>query len=144
MTKTSILNYKKTQTSKIQNKNNHIIKYLKNKDFINETTAKKLYSTYNGIPIRLYANPKIHKRDLCYRPIVACNGCPTEKLSKFIAKILSNSLHSNQYYVKDSFEFSNLLNNFQIPDNYVLISLDVVSLFTNIPKDLTITVINNN
>ncbi|XP_071638462.1 uncharacterized protein [Temnothorax longispinosus] len=46
-------------------------------------------------------------------------------------------------HIKDSFQLVNILNNSRIDDNYTLISLDVVSLFTNVPSDLAIDSICN-
>lgn len=63
-------------------------------------------------------------------------------LSKYLADILKISfLDFNTYAVKDSFTFSEQINNLQLPEGYIVISLDVVSLFTNISEQLTMSVI---
>lgn len=63
-------------------------------------------------------------------------------LSGFVAEILTKAFkrEDNPYYVEDSFAFSIFINNFQLPEGYVIVSLDVISLFTNIPVDLCKTV----
>jgi len=45
--------------------------------------------------------------------------------------------------VKNSYELFNRLLGMTIPENYLLMSLDVRSLFTNIPSDLVVEAINN-
>ena len=42
----------------------------------------------------------------------------------------------NPYYIKDSLDFIEKIKNVFLPENYVLISLDVVILYTNIPNIL--------
>ena len=60
---------------------------------------------------------------------------PSYELSKYIGSILKRSLTSS-YNVTSSFIFCEFVNNIQLPDGYVLLSFDVVSLFTCIPKQL--------
>lgn len=45
------------------------------------------------------------------------------------------------YNIKDTFSFVNLVDGVILPDNYVLISLDAVSLFTKIPLELIVNII---
>lgn len=60
---------------------------------------------------------------------------PTYTLSKFVGKILQKSLQSS-YNIKDSYSFCDYINGITLPADYVLVSLDVVSLFTCIPYEL--------
>lgn len=46
-------------------------------------------------------------------------------------------------YITDSFQLAEKFNNFQLPVGYIIVSFDVVSLFTNIPLTLLINSINN-
>ncbi|XP_071640871.1 uncharacterized protein [Temnothorax longispinosus] len=46
-------------------------------------------------------------------------------------------------HIKDSFQLVNCLNGSFLDDNYILVSLDVISLFTNVPTDLAIDSICN-
>lgn len=62
---------------------------------------------------------------------------PTYQLSKFIASVLSSGFHSD-YNIIDSFTFVNYISSVTLPAGYVLVSFDVVSLFTNIPKELVV------
>lgn len=54
-----------------------------------------------------------------------------------MATILGSSLTS-EYNIQDSFKLADLLKTVKLPRGYVLVSFDVISLFTNIPKDLII------
>lgn len=48
----------------------------------------------------------------------------------------------NKYNIKNSYEFTNFIKLQNIPDKYILINLDVVSLFTNIKIDMAIELID--
>ena len=77
---------------------------------------------------------KVHKPVInnCpkFRPILSTIGTPTYKLAKFLVPILS-PLTSNQFSVHDSFSFADKVSSF-CPDHFMT-SLDIESLFTNIP-----------
>ena len=68
------------------------------------------------------------------RPIVSFINSPTYNLSKFLSRILS-SLLINRYSVRNSKEFVVYVKNFTISENEILVSFDVVSLFTSVPVD---------
>ncbi|XP_055588871.1 uncharacterized protein LOC129741188 [Uranotaenia lowii] len=68
---------------------------------------------------------------------------PSYELSKYIGRILQASINS-KYNVKDSFEFCDFINNVVLPPDHILVSFDVVSLFTCIPRDLVLRNIINN
>ncbi|XP_044761653.1 uncharacterized protein LOC123318931 [Coccinella septempunctata] len=131
-------------TTSMQNKCNAVIKSLVNKGYITQTQGKRLYN-YNSVPARFHGLPKIHKPTLTIRPIISCINTPSSKLSVFISDILSKylSASSSIYFIEDSFSFADLINDFQLPDNYVIISLDVISLFNNISLDLAVSAIES-
>lgn len=114
--------------------------------FISNAHKAKLidYTTYQfllpPIPTRiptLYLLPKIHKPDIPGRPIISgCDG-PTVRLSKFADHFLKPLVNNTPSYVKDSTAFLNRifqLNN-NLPNNIILITIDVKSLYTNIPNE---------
>ena len=68
------------------------------------------------------------------RPIVSFINSPTYNLSKFLSRILS-SLLVNRYSVRNSKEFVDYVQNFTISESEILVSFDVVSLFTSVPMD---------
>ncbi|XP_053690860.1 uncharacterized protein LOC128739401 [Sabethes cyaneus] len=124
----------KDPTTTYQRKNNAIVSRLLNLKLIDQSTAKRLQTTTAVCP-SIYGQPKAHKPQLPLRPVVPTITSPTYSLSKFIANILSKSMKS-KYNIIDSFDFVQYINKITLPTNYVLVSFDVVSLFTNIPKDL--------
>ena len=84
---------------------------------------------------------KVHKNviDDCptSRQILSAIGTPTYKIAKFLAVILKG-LTSNQYSVKDSFGFAKEI--LQQNSDCFMVSLDITSLFANIPLDETINI----
>ena len=122
-------------TSTIQNKMNKLIKKWKDNGQIESDLAKKL-TTYNGVAPRIYGLPKVHKASIPLRPIVCNNIAPSYKISKFLTEIISNVTNSNGFSVKDSWQFREFISHQIIPKNHILCSLDVISLYTNIPIDL--------
>lgn len=130
-------------TSTVQKKCNNYATKLSNINAISKEQAI-IMKCYNSVCPKIYGNPKIHKTGHPLRPIVASIQSPTSKLAEFLADILSNAYdRENNYYIKDSFEFSRCMNNLTIPDGYELASLDVINLFGNIYNEMVIKVINN-
>ena len=93
----------------------------------------------------LYREAKVHEpvEDNCpsFRPILLVIGTPTYDLAKFLVPILK-PLIENQYTVQNSFSFSSEVSKFNSKN--LMASLDVESLFTNIPLEETIDNIINN
>lgn len=125
-------------TSTLQQRANKLIADLKRKKMVDDMLAHKCM-IYNSKPARFYGLPKIHKPQLALRPIISSLSCPNSKVAKLVTDILTNSYNKdNTYFISDSFHFSRFINDFQIPRGFVLVSFDVVSLFTNIPLQLVI------
>lgn len=144
-----LLNDKKTykklrtdSTTTLQNKNNIFIKKILNKKELSEVEAKKLI-IHNAVAPKIYGLPKLHKHGVPLRPIVSCIQSPLYNLSKYLSNCLSNVTGKNEYFIKDSFSFKTFIDNIKIPNNYKLISLDVVSLYTNIPNDIITDIIKH-
>ena len=86
----------------------------------------------------LYGLCKVHKQlvDTCppFRPIISAIKTPTYSLARFLVPLLEQ-ITTNIYAIKNSFEFAK-----EIADQYpgpFMASLDVESLFTNIPLEET-------
>ena len=85
---------------------------------------------------RLYLLPKIHKRGNPGRPIVSSNGTPTEKISRFIDHYLQPLVTGLPSPIRDTTDFLNKLRRLPpLPPGSLLVTLDVSSLYTNIPHD---------
>ena len=90
----------------------------------------------NPKPGCFYILPKIHKNTLPPpgRPIVSAIGSPTEKISAFIDHFLQPLLPCIPSFIKDTTHFLQILDNLPaIPEQALLATLDVSSLYTNIP-----------
>lgn len=90
---------------------------------------------------RAYGLIKIHKEHHPARVVVSTIGSPTYVFDKFISKLFTQFLPRPKYSLKNSLQLKNCLNNLHIPEGHILISLDVVSLFTNVHSDLVISAI---
>ena len=88
---------------------------------------------------RLYGLPKTHKANVPLRPILSAINTPTYQLAKFFVPILQQ-ISCNDYTLKDTTNFLERLKAFDIKANHFMASLDVESLFTNIPLDETINI----
>ncbi|VEN48904.1 unnamed protein product [Callosobruchus maculatus] len=126
-------------TNRFQTKCNQVVNKLYNENLIDQSTYRSL-KVYNAQPPRIYGLIKVHKNNQI-RPVVPCTQSPSYQLSKFISNILSNIFPLHIYSIKSSIELVDTLKELNLPSNYILISLDVTSLFTNIPKQLIINLI---
>ena len=92
----------------------------------------------------MYGLCKIHKDiiDNCppFRLVLSAIYAPTYKLAKFLVPILK-SLTSNEYTVKDWFAFAEEI--VEQDSEYFMRSLDVDSLFINIPLEETVVICTN-
>ena len=88
-----------------------------------------------------YTLTKIHKKTLVGRPIVSGSSGPTERISSFVDSLLQPIATKQESYLKDTTDFINFIENTQIPDDVILATLDVSSLYTNIPQSEGIDVI---
>ena len=102
---------------------------------IDDETAKYLKEN-SPKPGRFYTIPKIHKQGHPGRPIVSSNSHPTERISQFVDFHLQPLVTKLPSYVKDTTHFLNKLNSIgQLPDGILLVTLDISSLYTNIPHN---------
>ena len=112
-----------------------IVEELHQGSFIDEMTVKWLSQTPNPprIPV-FYTLTKIHKPTPVGRPIVAGNDGPTERISSFVDSLLQPIAKSQKSYLKDTTDFVNFIEKRNLPEDAFLVSLDVASLYTNIPQ----------
>ena len=76
---------------------------------------------------------KIHEKIPVDRQIVSGSSSPTERISSFVDSLLqpvAQKQESCQYTI----DFINFIENAQISNDVVLATLDVSSLYTNIPQ----------
>ena len=115
---------------------------LKQHNKLDHRTYSKLQST-DGIPLAIRGSVKHHKENNPLRPIVTCREMALYNTSKHLAKILSPLQNHNGYSVTNSAEFVHKIANTTVDDDEIMVSFDVVSLFTAIPVDKTCEHIRN-
>lgn len=120
----------------IQQKANQLITQLEKNRMIEAREGSK-HRCYNGVINKFYGLPKIHKPVLTLRPIISGVNSPNRGIAQLITNILTVAYNpNNNFFIKDSFQFCTFIHEFQLPDGYVIVSLDVKSLFNNITIDL--------
>ena len=121
---------------------NELIAKLHNGKHIDDITKRWLSQTPNPprIPI-FYTLTKIHKPLPVGRPIISgCEG-PTERISSFVDHLLQPIAQKQTSYLKDTTDFINFIEKTEVSQNTILVSMDVTSLYTNIPQDEGITIV---
>lgn len=91
---------------------------------------------------RFYILPKIHKVSNPGRPIVSSNNTLTENISAFVDHFLKPLPKLLPSFIKDTTHFLQKVNSLRttshLPDKIILCTLDVTSLYTNIPHQQAI------
>jgi hypothetical protein len=84
-------------------------------------------------PPRLYGLPKVHKEGVPLRPILNNIGTPTYQLAKHLTGLLDQLTGNSTHHVKNSFHFIKILESLRVQPGDLIVSFDIVSLFTKIP-----------
>ena len=119
-----------------QEKVNDLINRLHQGKHIDDMTKKWLLQTPKlpRIPI-FYTLTKIHKPKLVGRPIISgCDG-PTERISSFVDTLLQPIAQKQKSFIKDTTDFISFIEKTKIGKDTILVSMDVSSLYTNIPQE---------
>ena len=103
---------------------------------ISQNTSKYLTTDIDRTQ-QFYLLPKIHKdiQNPPGRPIVSGNGGPTEKISQFMDHFIGPLVPLSKSCIRDSTHMINFLNNFKILPDMLLCTLDITSVYTNIPHN---------
>lgn len=85
---------------------------------------------------KFYGLVKIHKKNNPLRPITAMNGCVGFLLSKVLDKMLQQAFPIADLHIKDTYQFVHFIGDTELNTKDILVSFDVVSMFTSIPINL--------
>ena len=141
------VNYKGKLLSELVDKSNSFFKELKRKGCISGKTLK--YFTYEykkAIDLgQFYLLPKIHKRlqNVPGRPVISNCGAPTEKASEFLDFHLKRVMQNGASYAKDSNDFINKVKNIDIRNDVLLVTVDVVGLYSSITHEVGLRALKN-
>ncbi|KAJ8037537.1 hypothetical protein HOLleu_18374 [Holothuria leucospilota] len=103
---------------------------------ISDTTLEYLLVDSTAKAGRFYLLPKVHKRGCPGRPVISGCNTPTEKISEFVDFHLKSLVPIIPSFVKDTNDFLHKLNNIDtLPENAILVVIDVVGLYPHIPHD---------
>ena len=114
---------------------NNAIDHLRNRNLIDEKTAKGLKVSNPRTP-RFYLLPKVHKPNNPGRPVVSSINCHTENISQFVDHHLQPLTKKLTSYIQDTTDFLRKLHDLpeKLPEDTILVTMDVRSLYTNIPN----------
>jgi len=138
--------YKKISNDPTVDINLNIKQYnskLLNHKYIDKLTYNKITNN-NPICPRIYGLVKAHKENFPIRPIVNGYESPMYNLSKWLNPTLNVLSRNNPFDIKNSFKLRDKLKEIKLNNNDTLISLDVVSLYPNIPLDYFYKLIDKN
>lgn len=93
------------------------------------------------ILVKFYGLVKIHKPGFCLRPIMAMNKSPGFFLGKIFNKMINTCFAQSGYHLKDSYQAKQQIDQAIVHENQVLVSFDVVSMYTNIPTSLAFDIV---
>ena len=111
---------------------------LLHKYYENGTITQKEYTFSTEFETKVpkfYGNPKVHKANIPYRPIVSQIDGPTSRLNMLVDNSLTNTEHKVEFLIKDTLEFLQTIIGKTITEKSILVTLDVTSLHTRIPWD---------
>ena len=95
-------------------------------------------------PAKFYCNFKVHKPHEPntappVRPIVSGSGSTTENIAAFVEYHIKDDAKKHKSFLEDTPDFlrhiEQLNNELMIEDDAILVTWDVVGLYTNIPHD---------
>ena len=66
---------------------------------------------------------------------MSANSCPSERISQFVDHFIQPLVPTLPSYLRDSSHLLNIVGSLKLPENSILATLDVTSLYTNIPNN---------
>ena len=134
--------YTKLQANPLQKVKRRVAEIIKNATSMDDDTKKKLQRVPQRTPT-FYGLPKIHKPEVPLRPIVSAINSPTHPLARHLARCLRPLSENIKSRVTDSRHFIEILKNIKLNSNDLMVSFDVTSLFTKVPVEEAINIIED-
>ena len=109
-------------------------------------SVKKIFDSIypsGSQPGKLYGLCKSHKAGLPLRPVVSMINTAEYHLAKYLDSIIKPHIPS-KFMLNSTSDFLHRLKEFCFKPTDILVSFDVVSLFTNVPLDFSINIIADN
>ncbi|XP_077991090.1 uncharacterized protein LOC144445424 [Glandiceps talaboti] len=110
------------------------IKRWEQKKWISRDLSNKLIPK-EPKPGHFYGLPKIHKENTPLRPIIPQCQSLTTPLAQYVDFILQHIVHDLPSHIKDTTHHLQDVKNIAMPDTATLVTMDVISLYTNIPHE---------
>ena len=121
-----------------------ILTDMLNQNFINREQYNYLIGPEIINNRTFYLLPKIHKKPETWpqpgrmppgRPIVSDVGSETYRISEYIDYYLNPLACKHETYIKNTYEFVNKIKDFAVTNDYLLVTGDIESLYTNMNLD---------
>jgi hypothetical protein len=91
----------------------------------------------NKTPV-FFMLPKVHKTPtqgaFIGRPVTSHCGAPLNRISEFLDHYLLPEVQKSSTYLKDTADTIRKIEGLKFPDNTILASIDIVSMFTSVPQ----------
>lgn len=126
------------------NKINQILDKLFEDKYIDERELQYLRPPQNPRPRRFYLVPKIHKPQESWtiphkmpvgRPIVSDSSSESKGIAFLIDEFIKHEAQSHPSYVQDTYDFIEKIRDIEISSEFLLITMDIESMYTNIEHD---------
>ena len=117
-----------------------MLKRWKGGNSISQELYNRFYPTAECTP-KMYGLPKIHKKEAPLRPIVSSIGSVMYHSAKYLARVIGPLVGHSEHHIINSVDFVKKVQNLELSPTDKLVYYDVCSLFTSIPIDKAIKVI---
>ena len=123
-------------TQAIRNDVLSTLDYLHNTCWIDDKTRHHLTPPNPACTPLFYGLPKVHKPNIPLQPIVLACHSPTDQLSNYVTHFIQPLVETLPSYIRDCKHFLQLLESLPpLPENAILVTADVTSLYTNTPHE---------
>lgn len=112
------------------------LRIFNDKNFLKKKYHNNQLTLTGTVLAKGYCLSKVHKQNVPLRPNISLINSPTHTLLKTIYGELKNCVVTPKSHISNSFELKEKINNLVIDENFVFLSLDESSLFTNVSYDL--------